>query len=152
MRQTQSQSTSPTVEGVGINDADYSVVKSKCPYYAVWQAMVIRCYSTRSLKIFPTYQGCSVTDSWLVFSVFKSWMMQQDWYGKVLDKDIIKPGNKVYGPDACLFVSQAINSLLNRQPKQGGKYPKGVRKYGNSGKFRVDMRKHKKHTHLGVFI
>jgi hypothetical protein len=78
-------------------------------------------------------------------------MMQQDWYGKVLDKDIIKPGNKVYGPDACLFVSQAINSLLNRQPKQGGKYPKGVRKYGNSGKFRVDMRKHKKHTHLGVF-
>lgn len=25
-----------TVEGVGINDADYSVVKEGCPYYRVW--------------------------------------------------------------------------------------------------------------------
>ena len=76
------------VYGIGINDADYAVTewetievngkrKKKlvwgCPYYRTWKDMLRRCYSTKFQETNPTYIGCSVSDEWLTFSVFKSW-------------------------------------------------------------------------------
>ena len=112
-----------TVEGIGINDADYHVVLEKCPYYQVWISMIQRCYSPRSLSLYPGYVGCSVTHEWHTFSIFKSWMESQDWQNKVLDKDLRVKDNKVYGPTTCIFVSQKINSLLNTQKGKRGALP-----------------------------
>lgn len=151
MKHNYENTTLPTVKGVGINDAEYSVVLNKCPYYRVWQSMITRCYSPQSLKNFPNYMGCKVTQDWLMFTCFKAWMLKQDWEGKVLDKDLLCPGNTIYGPKTCLFISQTLNTLLNTQNNQGGKYPKGVTLYGKDGKYRAQMRKNKKLTHLGVF-
>ncbi len=140
----------PTVWGVGINDADYPVGQGKCPIYSIWLAMMQRCYSPKRLKMNPTYQGCSVHPAWHRFSDFKSWVEQQAWQGKVLDKDILVAGNKQYGPDTCLFVTQAVNSLLNTQPNKNRAGALGVRKYAE-GRYRVSIRKSRKHQHVGVF-
>lgn len=118
--------------GVGVNDASYQVrprfngIKIICPYYRVWSNMVERCYSAKYHKIRPTYSDCSIADEWLVFSVFKEWMVLQDWKGKQLDKDILIVGNKVYGPEACVFVSAKINNLLSSSEATRGDFPIGV--------------------------
>lgn len=119
-----------SVFGVGINNADYAIKNRKsgfvCPYYSRWAHMIKRCYSKRFHECSPTYKDCTVCDEWLLFSAFKEWMEKQDWIGKCLDKDIIKPGNKLYSPSTCRFVDQSLNSLLCDGRKIRGKHKKGV--------------------------
>jgi hypothetical protein len=55
-------------------------------------------------------------------------MQQQDWLGKVLDKDLLTPGNKHYGPNNCLFISKELNNLLTLRHNGRGPYPLGVSK------------------------
>ena len=116
--------------GVGINDADYVVYRMEngkqvsCPYHTSWRNMLKRCYCEDYQKKQPTYKGCTVCDEWLTFTNFRAWMKTQEWEGKELDKDIIKFGNKVYAPDMCLFVTRAINSLLNYRRET--RCPQGV--------------------------
>jgi hypothetical protein len=96
--------------GVGINDVPGSWGK---PYYKRWENMHQRCYSDNFHTYFPPYKECTVAEEWQTLSTFKSWYEQQ---GDVdtfhLDKDIRVPGNKVYGPDTCLFVSPELNQFL----------------------------------------
>ncbi len=148
MKHPQATSNIFTVEGVAVNDADYTDMR-KCPYYAVWHSMIIRCYSPRFLLKNPSYIGCSVHSDWLLFSNFRTWMEKQDWCGKQLDKDIRIFGNKVYGPDTCLFVSKTINGLLNTQKRNRGAYPLGVHPHGN--KFKATYKKDRVSTHIGVY-
>ena len=123
------------VYGVGINDADYHVqkfIKTNgsntqvwcCPFYLKWRNMLKRCYSIGHLD--ATYEGCSVCDEWLIFSNFKSWMEQQDWEGKHLDKDLLVEGNKVYSPDTCAFITRELNNTLLTHTNGRGMYPLGV--------------------------
>ncbi len=124
--------------GVGINDADYitqtfesSIVNGKCrnkviwrcPFYDRWVGMLSRCYGGR---VRDYYKNCSVCDEWLLFSNFRRWMVEQDWQGKHLDKDILVKGNKEYHPDKCSFVPKEINSLFTSVKKVRGEYPIGV--------------------------
>ena len=138
-----------TVQGVGTNDANYPVGQGKCHFYTIWLAIINRCYSPTLLKRDPNYIGCSVTDEWHLFSNFKKWMIQQDWEGKVLDKDLKVLGNKVYGPDTCLFITQKINTLINKQPNQRGDLPIGVARHMD--KYKVTMKMDRKTHHIGVF-
>lgn len=106
------------VYGVGVNDADYIVQPTingkrvRCSFYRAWKEMLRRCYSVKSHKERPTYIGCSVALEWLIFSNFRAWMIQQDWEGNQLDKDILITGNKVYSPETCAFVSGQLNSFM----------------------------------------
>jgi hypothetical protein len=43
-----------------------------------------------------------------------------------LDKDLISPGNRVYGPETCCFVSRALNNLLTDSRAARGRWPIGV--------------------------
>ena len=120
------------IQGVGINDSDY-MVSSKtsgglvlCPYYRAWVNMIYRCYSDNFQARCSTYIGCSVTKEWLTFSLFRKWMEKQDWQGKQLDKDLITPGNKIYSPNTCLFVSGSINNLILGDRADCGSIPQGV--------------------------
>lgn len=128
--------------GVGINDAGYVVKrfievgvkggkrKRKtvwvCPYYQRWRNMMQRCYSEKFHARLPTYRGCSVVEDWIYLSKFRAWMETQDWEGKVLDKDILLPGNKVYGPDTCIFVDVRTNCFLGDSAGKRGDWPMGV--------------------------
>jgi len=83
--------------GVGINDADYSVITrdsdgkaTLCSVYSRWSDMLDRCYSKRK------YPDRYVCDSWLLFSTFKCWYDAQPYagiFGFDLDKETISIGN-----------------------------------------------------------
>ena len=144
------------VYGVGNNNTDYAVVKWeeigyidgkrkrkmvwKCPYYVRWEGMLNRCYSTKLHECRPTYKGCIVLKEWLTFSVFKNWMMTQDWEDKHLDKDLLFEGNKVYGPDTCVFVSPMVNTFTTDSGAARGEWLIGVDWYKRAGKFRARCR------------
>ena len=125
------------VYGVGVNDSPTPVQKNKkvngktvcvwrCTVYNRWIMMLQRCYSESYQRRKPTYKGCTVCDEWLYFSNFKSWMEQQDWEGKELDKDILFKGNKVYSPDTCIFVHGTVNIFIKDNKNNRGMYPIGV--------------------------
>lgn len=147
------------VYGVGINNADYEVYQSvngklvKCPYYATWKDMLKRCYSAKHLTKYQTYIGCSVTPEWLTFSKFKSWMENQDWQGKCLDKDLLIKGNKVYSPDTCVFVDRMTNGFITDSGAARGGWPLGVNFHKTNGKFRAQCCNPatKKQEFLGYF-
>ena len=129
------------VYGVGINDSGiptYHMIdgkKTQCPFYKRWVNILERCYSEKWHKKYPTYKDCSVCDEWLFFSAFKLWMVAQDWEGNQIDKDILLPGNKIYGPEECIFVSGKVNSLLIDCGSARGNYPIGVTFNKRTGKF-----------------
>lgn len=152
-----SMSKRKPVFGIGINDAKYIVQpiinneKIRCPIYVTWLGMMTRCYSEKYQNRQPTYKGCIVCDEWLTFSNFRSWMIDKEWRGLDLDKDIITPGNKIYSPKNCRFISPGLNKLLNDRLKARGKYPKGVIWNKNANKFQSQVNINGKNTHLGYF-
>jgi hypothetical protein len=133
------------VHGVGVNDLDDLVlipVTSKgrellhpCPIYKAWEGMLCRCYSKKWKEKYPTYEDCYVVPEWHSRKAFTEWVHTQDWRGKQLDKDILFHGNKVYGPDTCVFVSGDLNKFLtNTTQKKGEKlvgacFDKSIMKY-----------------------
>ena len=145
------------VYGVGTNDADYITqrtvngIKLTCPFYSKWNGMLSRCYSVKLQKRYPTYKGCIVSPEWLIFSNFKCWMIQQDWKGKHLDKDLLVQGSRVYSPETCLFVGQSINLLLNVNKATRGKYPLGASFNKKLKRFVSKVVIDGKSVHLGYF-
>lgn len=144
--------------GVGVNDADYAVQpvgpdgkQRMCPYYLVWVGMLKRAYSPNFFAKNPTYIGVTVCDEWHSFTAFRAWMETQDWEGKQLDKDIIVPGNKVYSPATCAFVSPQINTLLVDHAAARGEWPIGVYWNRQAEKFQARVCKNGKTRHLGLF-
>ena len=160
----------PTVWGVGISDADYVVQKFEtigyvngkqkqklvwcCPYYLAWKNMLQRCYSTKYQESKPTYIGCSVSEDWKYFSVFKAWMECQDWEGMQLDKDLLFEGNKVYSEETCVFVSRAVNMFTTDRGNDRGEWLIGVYWNKPAGKFLSQCGNPftKKHEYLGLFV
>ena len=99
----------------------------------------------------PCYLGSLVCESWLVFSNFKRWMEAQDWEGKDLDKDIISPGNKLYSPENCRFITNSLNKLLTNCAASRGKYPQGVHLRRDRGRFSADLSSNAGRIHIGYF-
>lgn len=127
--------------GVGINDANYPVTTHevvggkrrivwKCPVYTVWRSMLTRCYSPSYQRAKPTYVGCSVAPEWHSFSAFRAWAITKNYTGKQLDKDLLCPGNKVYSPATCCFISRRVNGFLLDNKESRGEYPVGVSWHG----------------------
>lgn len=161
--------TKKLVCGIGLNDADYVTQKVEtvgyvdgkqkrkkvweCPYYRTWASMLDRCYSTKKQEKYPTYRGCSVTDNWLIFSNFKAWMEKQDWEGKELDKDLLFGGNKVYGPETCVFVSPMVNTFTTDSKATRGELLVGVYWDKGTNKFKSQCNNPftNKREHLGRF-
>ena len=155
--------------GVGNNNADYIVRKMEeigridgkrkrklvwtCPFYQVWKSMIDRCYSIKIQEKYPTYKGCSVVTEWHLFSNFKAWMQKQKWEGLQLDKDLLFQGNKVYDPNACVFVTPMVNTFINDQRPSRGDLLIGVDLDKRTGRFRAQCNNPftKKIEHLGYF-
>lgn len=148
---------SKLIYGVGINDADYSVNpringgRSYCVFYQKWHGMLKRCYSEAFQKKNPTYIGCSVSSEWLSFMTFKLWMVNQQWEGNQIDKDLLFNGNKIYSPEKCVFVSQKTNSLLTDCGTGRGDWPIGVSWHIRDKLFISRCSNGKKDIYLGCF-
>ena len=142
--------------GVGINDAHYVVYPTingkrvMCPFYAKWKHMLERCYWSKKQLLHPSYRGCSVVEEWHTFSNFKVWMQTQDWEGKELDKDLKVFGNKVYGPDTCVFVTRQLNNLFT---DHGGRGPhkQCVYKHGRGGMYGAQISRYGKQKEIGYY-
>jgi hypothetical protein len=117
------------IYGVGINDANYTTRTSTwtCPYFRKWKDMLCRCYSDYEIARHPPYANCYVIEEWKYFTKFKIWMETQDWEEKQLDKDLLFPNNKEYGPETCVFVSNVVNVFITE--KSGQDLPVGVSKH-----------------------
>ena len=156
------------VYGVGINDADYVVQRKEtievngvrkqklvwvCPYYRTWKHMLMRCYSTKYQERQPTYKGCSVSEEWLRFSNFRTWMESQDFGGMQLDKDILFEGNKVYSAETCVFVTKAVNMFTIDSGAARGEWLIGVSWRKDRNKFMSQCNNPftKKSEYLGLF-
>lgn len=149
--------TRKLVHGIGVNDANYKIEyttkenkKILCPYYKVWLGMLTRCYSAKFLVKHPTYKECTVCSSWLVFSNFRTWMEQQDYEGKCLDKDLLVKGNKTYSPSTCIFVTNAINNLLTNC--RFGSISTGACWDKQRGMFLSSCRVESKNIRIGFFL
>ena len=87
--------------------------------------MLDRAYSDKYKQRQPTYRDVTVCEEWHSFMRFRAWMVEQDWEGKELDKDILFQGNKVYSPDTCVFVDKAVNLFLTDCAASRGEWPLG---------------------------
>ena len=115
------------VQGVGINDVyddNFGYVMPK--YYNIWQSVLQRCYSPKIHQRRSTYINCSVSKEWIYLSNFREWFNKNYVDGYQLDKDLLFPGNKVYGSDTCVFVPRNINQLFVFCNSIRGEYPLGV--------------------------
>ena len=106
--------------GVGVFDMP--------PIRNLWHNLLKRCYHPKTLERNPTYRVCTVCEEWLTLSNFWKWAEQHWKLGLCLDKDIIKPGNKVYCPEFCCFIPQALNVLLLHNNHIRGEWPIGDKK------------------------
>jgi len=146
------------VYGVGVNDADYVTKPTDkngkrrvCPFYGAWFNMLNRAYSPKLHDRRPTYIGVTVCEEWHSFMAFRAWMQTQGWEGKQLDKDILHPGNKVYSPENCIFVTPQINSLLGDCAAARGSYPIGVSWNKYAKKYEAYLRINGKQKRIGLF-
>jgi hypothetical protein len=148
------------VHGIGVNDADYAVsptINGKqvmCPFYQTWTNMLARCYDPKIQARQPTYVGCEVAPEWLNFMTFRAWMAGQDWRGMHIDKDLLIPGNRVYSPGACAFISRGLNNFATDHAAARGEWPIGVNWHKQIGKFAANCRNPftGRLEHLGLFI
>ena len=104
--------------------------------YKTWHDMLKRCYDPKYHEKYLTYKDCNTSEKWLNFQNFGEWDSEN--YYEVegermhLDKDILIKGNKIYSPDACIYVPQTINNLFVKNDKKRGEYPIGVCHLENS--------------------
>lgn len=139
------------IHGIGRNDfpTPIRVNNVRLHSYHIWHSMLARCYAKVNLAKNPTYVGCTVADEWHSFSAFESWFTKNYFEGANLDKDLLFPGNKVYAPDTCVFVDQALNKLLGSCASARGALPLGVSK--QDGKFRSQVCENGVQRYLGFF-
>lgn len=128
----------PAVYGVGFSGVggfSPSVNGKDTKEYTHWSNMMRRCYG--SVKL-PQYTGCEVHKSWHNFQEFAAWITTQPGWGLPgyeLDKDIINPGNRVYGPYTCSYVPRVINRATMVRSDEG--LPQGVSWDKGKGKYLV---------------
>jgi len=140
------------VHGIGTNDADYQVYTEeyKCPFYRKWEGIIKRC-SEGHQKRYPSYKGCTLSPKWTSFLSFKGWMIEQDWEGKEIDKDLLVFGNRIYGPEFCCFISHQINNTINHTRSKSSNLPQGIIRCLTTGRLRVSINIDGKRTNLGRF-
>lgn len=111
----------------GYNDKHHSIAT---PQYDTWENMFCRCYSDKYLSKRPTYQGCEVCEEWYNFQNFGLWYDDNYWKcgdePMRLDKDFLSKNNRIYAPDKCIFLPNAINVMLTSCKSVRGDLPIGV--------------------------
>ena len=131
-----------SVYGIGcMGEGEYKVSENgkNTRVYHTWHSMLERCYSEKYQEKYPTYNGCTVCEEWLNFQNFAKWYDENSYEVNNekmnLDKDILVKHNKIYSPDTCIFVPQAINKLFVKCDRSRGDSVIGTSLY--KGKYQV---------------
>lgn len=145
--------------GAGINDAHYTTTPTVDgarlwdPAYSAWLNMVRRACDQKFHAVNPTYIGVTVCEEWHSFRAFRAWWLDNYREGWQLDKDMLSPGNREYGPDACIYVPQSLNTFTTDSAASRGELPIGVSFCKQTGKYKSYCRNPKtgKQRGLGYF-
>ena len=146
------------VFGVASNNANFSVAgfvdgKSQSHRgYKAWIQMIMRCYDPSYLNKKPSYRDAYVCNEWLMFTSFLEWWRGSYTDGYHLDKDLLITGNKVYRPEACVYIPPELNTFTADNRSARGDYPIGVCWHNGDKRFQSEvMGPGGKRIHLGRF-
>jgi hypothetical protein len=118
--------------GVGANDAHYittPMVNGKQvadPSYSTWVSMLQRAYDPKFHDKHSKYSDVTVCEDWHSFVAFRAWWLNNYRECFSLDKDLLIPGNREYGPDACVYVPSWLNTFTIDRGASRGELPIGV--------------------------
>lgn len=120
----------PSVQGIGLMGyGKYSSLKHRHARQK-WDDMLKRCYGSREEN--PSYEGCTVHKDWHNFQNFAAWFEKNYPLNYkeslVLDKDLLIPGNKIYGPDTCCLIPYLINHQFKETKRGASNLPIGIGK------------------------
>lgn len=125
----------------------------KC--YNIWHQMIRRVHDPKTSVHLRNYHDVVIDPIWYNFQNFAEWYYYQiDHFGPVtfhwnLDKDLLFPMNRKYGPDVCCLIPQHLNKVFNDYSFGQGQLPLGVIQHGRLYKVRVsDFGKRK---YLGLY-
>jgi hypothetical protein len=112
-----------------IGEGRFRSVENSVPTaaYRAWRGMLQRVYSPQDAATAETYGNVEVCPEWLNFQNYAAWYYQQmngrppvsfKW---VVDKDLLVPMNRLYGPTTCALIPQPVNSVMTfrRASKRG---------------------------------
>lgn len=147
--------------GVGVNDFKENVwVDGKyIKEYSLWQGILVRCYSEKSLTKRPTYIDIEVEEYLMYFTNFYNFIRslkgfdEKDEYDRSfhLDKDLLVSGNKLYSTETICFIPIEVNSFLTKAKAIRGNYPIGVEWVERNKAFRAKLSMNNKVKELGLF-
>jgi len=144
--------------GVGVMDIKggsqiiVNGVVKKCPIYSRWVIMLRRCYNPNRTQYFEnSYKDVTVCDEWLTYSNFKGWVLNQEWVGKDLDKDLISPSSREYSPKTCCFITHKLNLALSAEKSSKGDSLIGCYWRTDRNKFQANISLGDKVKYLGRF-
>lgn len=150
------------VWGVGVNDEGNQQCLGRIngkvtrlftdPIYIRWSGMLQRCYSAKWKEKHPSYEKASVSDEWLTYSRFKSWMIEKSKNLPILDydldKDLLFPESSLYSKETCTLIPQYLNKAIVRRNFPDRNLT-GVR--ARNGKFASQIVSNSKKLWLGTF-
>ena len=118
----------PYVYGVGFfgdgritNTLEKDLVSKISEY---WHSMFKRCYDP--LPRYSAYNDCQVHELWHDFQNFAKFYLDNGHPKWELDKDLLIKGNKIYGPDTCLYLPTELNGYIKNNKSRRGEYLIGV--------------------------
>lgn len=106
-----------TIEGVGYFGVG-AHKGTEINKYGSWSGMLYRCYNKKFKEKYPSYRECYSVDSWHCYQTYADFYencpyREPGWH---LDKDLLVPGNKIYGPETCVYLPPSINNKLFYSP------------------------------------
>lgn len=125
-----------------------------------WESINKRCQVGGDQQTkYPRYEG--TTNLFPNFNDFVEWSQGEVGYalreqlGKqswayCIEKDILGNGSKIYSPDTCLYVPNAVNIFLTARNASRGDYPIGAAWKEKNKKFQAQVRDRTTSRYLGL--
>lgn len=126
-----------TLYGIGYLGCNDSLIDKDNYIYSKWANMMQRCYDPNTHKLKPYYAQCTVDIEWHNFSNYREWHKENAMDDRKvdLDKDILIPGNTVYGSETCTLVTHFANTIF--ETTRG--MESNIVKNNDTGKYDVSM-------------
>jgi len=101
--------------------------------YSLWSCIVGRTLREGYVDKYNTYSDVTLCEQWHNFQVFCKWVNENEYFHSKfqLDKDLLIRGNREYSPDACCFLPQELNVVINVNYNTGNGLPVGVNVKGD---------------------
>lgn len=127
--------------GIGPYSSYDSDRKTHSRSYVTWRNMLHRL----SPGVCEPYSDCSVSEEWKCYQIFAEWYENQpgsNLDGWEIEKDFLKPNNRVYCAENCCLLPKAINNFIRSNKHLRHGLPIGVNVVKSGGYRAVVSSKH----------